>query len=78
MSVTEVLREQVKQSIDRADEKSLRMVQALLEIEQEDDWWDTLPDEVTNMLEASMKDGDDGKGISHEEMMKKNSQWFRK
>lgn len=78
MTDTEVLREHVKQYIDRADEKSLRLVQAILEIEEEEDWWDELPDEVRNMLEASIKDGDEGKGITHEEMMKKYSQWFKK
>ncbi len=78
MTDTEVLREHVKQYINRADEKSLRLVQAILEIEQEEDWWDELPEEVRNMLETSIKDGDEGKGISHEEVMKKYSQWFKK
>jgi predicted transcriptional regulator len=77
MTDTEILREHVKQYIDRADEKSLRLVQAILEIEEGEDWWDELPKEIRNLLETSISDGDAGKGIPHEEMVKKYSQWFK-
>jgi len=78
MSDTEVLREHVKEYIDHADEKSLRIVQAILEIEQEEDWWDGLPAEVQHMLEAAIQEGEQGKGISHEQMIEKYSKWFKK
>jgi len=50
----------------------------VLKIEQEEeveegDWWDELPVQIQNMIDKSIKDGDDGKGISHEEMMEKHS-----
>ena len=32
--------------IEKADEKSLRMVRAMLEVDQEEDFWDTLPEYV--------------------------------
>lgn len=78
MTETEILREQVKQYVEHADNKSLRIVQAILEIEQEEDWWEELPAEVQQMLEAAIKEGDEGKGISNDQMMEKHSKWFKK
>jgi len=80
MTDTEILREQVKESLDHADTKSLKIVQAILEIEQADDedWWDQLPPEVQSMLNAAIKEGEEGKGITHEEMVEKYAQWFKK
>lgn len=85
MTATEILREEVKQYIDRADDKSLRIVKAILEIEQEEDIdgddevdWDDLPEELQRSIEAGIKDADEGRVISHEEMKKKYPQWFRK
>jgi len=80
MTDTEILREQVKEYIDNADAKSLKIVQAILEIEQADDedWWDELPHEVQTMLNAAIKEGEEGKGITHEEMIEKYPQWFKK
>ncbi len=80
MTDTEILREQVKESINNADAKSLKMVQAILEIDQADDedWWDELPREVQSMLNAAIKEGEEGKGITHEQMVEKYAQWFKK
>ncbi len=71
MSETEQLRNNIKQNIDHADEKTLRMVQAILEIEKEYDFWDDLPDEVKDDVEEAIKQGERGEGKSHEEVMKK-------
>ena len=78
MKKAEKLRKEVLELIDKADDKSLRIVKAILKIEQEEeaeegDWWDELPVQIQNMIDKSIKDGDDGKGISHEEMMEKHS-----
>ena len=78
MTTTEALHKEVLELVDKADDKSLRIVKAILKIEQEEeveegDWWDELPVQVQNMIDKSIKDGDDGKGISHEEMMEKHS-----
>ena len=79
MTATEVLRKQVKQSIDKADDKSLRRVQAILEVDQEEeDWWDELPREVQVSLKRALKESEEGKGIPHEQMLEKYSKWFKK
>jgi hypothetical protein len=78
MTDTEILRKQVREYVEHADNKSLRIVQAILEIEQEEDWWDELPEEVQHMLDAAIKQGEEGKGISHEQMIEKYSKWFKK
>lgn len=69
MSETEQLRNKIKQNIDQADEKVLRMVNAILEIEQEYDFWDDLPDYVKNEVEESIVEADKGLGKTHEEVM---------
>jgi len=71
MSETEQLRNSIKQYIDHADEKVLRMVQAILEIEQEYDFWDDLPEDVKNDVEEAIVQADQGLGKPHEEVMKK-------
>jgi len=80
MSDAEMLREKVKEYVDHADVKSLKIVQAILEMEQADDqdWWDELPREVQSMLNTAIKEGEEGNGITHEQMVEKYSQWFKK
>ena len=79
MTATEILRKQIKRSIDKADDKSLRRVQAILEVDQEEeDWWDALPSEIQQSLERALKESEEGKGIPHAQMMEKYSKWFRK
>jgi hypothetical protein len=43
MTATELLRTSIKKQIDIADEKSLKIIQAVLNINEETDWWDELP-----------------------------------
>lgn len=71
MSETEQLKQNIIQSLDQADEKVLRMVQAILEIEQEYDFWDDLPDEVKNDVEQALIESEKGLGETHEEVLKK-------
>jgi len=60
------------------------MAKAIFEIEQEDDTnmedesWEDLPKELQLSIEKGIKEGEEGKGIPHEAVMKKYSQWFRK
>jgi|GEM_PF-617465 len=70
MSTTELLRRQVQEYVSVASEKSLRIVQAILEIEEEEDWWDTLPESVQRSIEKGIKESDEGNVIPHEEVMK--------
>jgi hypothetical protein len=81
MTATEALRKEVKKYIDKADDKSLRIVKAILEIEQEyeeEEDWDDLPKEFQILLEEAIKETDAGGGMLHEEVVAKYPQWFRK
>lgn len=77
-TTADALRKQVQKYVARADEKSLRMVQAILEIEQDEDWWDSMPDNVRKSVETAIKESDEGKTVPHEEVMKMYKQWLKK
>lgn len=70
------MRKEVKKHIDTADEKTVKMVYAMLEAEQEDDWWDKLPPKVRTEIDEALAELDKGKGIPHEVVLKKYSKWF--
>jgi uncharacterized protein HemY len=77
MSAIEILRNEAKQYIDEADEKAIKMVIAMLEVNAEEDednedadWWKNMPDDIKAEVEESIKESEEGKGIPHEEAMK--------
>ena len=72
------LRKEVIDYLETADEKTVRMIHAMLEVDAEEDWWDEMPDSVRTDVEAAMQESERGEGISHEEVKKTYSQWFAK
>lgn len=76
MTTTEKLRLNVKKQIDTADERSLRVVSAILNAETEYDWWDDLSDAAISSIEKGLKDAEDGKVTPHKEVMKKYKKWL--
>lgn len=70
MSETEELKQSIIQALDQADEKTLRMIQAILQVHLEHDFWYDLPEEVKNDVEEAIKESDRGEGKTHEEVMK--------
>ncbi len=78
MSAVKKMRTEVKKYIDNADEKVVKMVHAMLEVDAEADWWDAMPDEVRADVETAIRQADKGQLISHEEVKKKYPQWFSK
>lgn len=78
MTEVNILKKQVKKYIDTADEKVVKMVHAMLEINAEKDWWDDLPEDVKSEIAEAQKELDKGKGISHVKVKKLYSQWFPK
>jgi predicted transcriptional regulator len=77
MTATEALRKQIKKDIDKADEISLRRVNAILQIDQQD-FWDTLPAHVKDDIEEALQQSERGEGTPHEEVMKKYDKWRTK
>ncbi len=46
------------------------MIQAILQVHLEHDFWYDLPEEVKNDVEEAIKESDRGEGKTHEEVMK--------
>lgn len=73
---TKEMRKEVKKFVDEADDKTVKMLYALMEAERENDWWDDLPVDVKKEIDKAITDLDKWKGTSHEQVMKKYSKWF--
>jgi predicted transcriptional regulator len=73
-----ILRKEVKRYIDTADEKVVKMIHAMLEVEQESDWWDELSDEAKTSIDKGLKDAQAGRVIPHDVVMKKYRKWLSK
>ena len=69
------LRRKTKKFIDKADVKTIKMVHAMLEAEQESDWWDDLSSQVKSSIARGLKDSEEGRTLSHEVVMKKYKKW---
>lgn len=70
------LRKEIIKYMKSADEKTVRMIHAMLEVDAEEDWWDEMPDTIKADVEAAMHESERDEGISHEEVKKTYSQWF--
>ena len=77
MSIT-ALKKEVKKNIDKADERVLKMVNALLLADQEEDWYNELPDEVKVDLDISLQQEKEGLLTPHADVMKKYKKWHTK
>jgi hypothetical protein len=78
MGGIDILKKQVKKYIDSADDRVVKVVHAILERNAEDDWWDSLPDDVKHEINEALVDLDEGKGVPHEEVKKMYPRWFSK
>jgi predicted transcriptional regulator len=78
MSNTTALRKEVKKYVDKADDRTLKIVHAMLEAEQDYDSWDELPASLKASINRGLKQADKGIVIPHEEVIKKYKKWFTK
>ena len=78
MDTVKAMREDVKKYIDTADEKVVKMVHAMLEVDAETDWWDSMPDNVRKDVEIALAESENGKVISHQEIQKRYQKWLVK
>ena len=78
MDGLQTIRKEVKKYIDKADEPTLKSVQALLVANEKGDWMNELPNDVIDEIDKALNDLDAGKGIPHAEIAKKYPQWFAK
>jgi predicted transcriptional regulator len=66
-----LIKKQAKKYLDTADEKVVKMVYAMLEVDAQKDWWDDVSDEAKTSIEKGLKDAAAGKVTPHKEVMKK-------
>lgn len=78
MSAAKSLRNEVKKYIDTADEKIVKMIHAIIEVEEESDWWDDLSDGAKDSIQRGLKDADAGRVTPNEVVMKKYQKWLSK
>jgi len=78
METNNLLRKKVKKYIDQVDDKTVKMVYALLEAENNYDDWDELPDAIKNAIDESIQQADNGQFLLHEDVMKKYNKWLTK
>ncbi len=78
MSSVNAMRREVKKYIDTADEKVVKMVHAMLEVDAENDWWDSMPDNVKKDVDAALAESETGKVTPHEEIQKRYHKWLSK
>ena len=73
MNPEKIMRQQVKKYIDTADVKVVKMMHAMLEEDADNDWWDTMPDNVKADVEAALKESEKGQVIQ-----KRYAKWIVK
>ncbi len=76
MKETSLLKKQTKKYIDTADEKVVKMIHAMLQVNAETDWWDDVSDAAKKSIEKGLQDVAAGKTRPHKEVMKKYKKWL--
>ena len=71
------LREELKTMLDSADEKTLRMMYAMLEASEQRDWWDELEPGQQQGLESAINEANDNKNIVSLETFKQEFEQWR-
>jgi hypothetical protein len=78
MKAEKIMRQEVKKYIDTADLKVVKMMHAMLEVDADNDWWDTMPDKIKADVEAALIESEKGQVTSHAEVQKKYKKWIVK
>ena len=78
MPDTTVLRKQVKKFVEKANERELKIIYQLFEIDRESDWWPEISKEHQIAIKEAIAEADKGEVIPHQEMVKKYRKWLKK
>lgn len=76
MDEVTILKNKAKKYLDNADEKTIKMIYAMLEVDAQNDWWNDLSEPAKNSIQQGLKDVENGKVIPHKEVMKKYNKWL--
>lgn len=77
MNTVKTMRQEVKKYID-TDEKVMKMMHAMLEVDAGNDWWDAMPDKVKADMEEALVESEKGQVTSHAEIQKRYKKWLAK
>jgi len=78
MDNLKVLRQEVKKYIDAADAKVVKMMHAMLEVDADSDWWETLPEDIKADVEAALSESEKGTVIPHAKIQNRYKKWLVK
>ena len=56
----------------------MEMISDQMEAERGGDWWDELTDEDKQRLEQSMREAEEGKTVSHEQVQRETREWLKR
>jgi hypothetical protein len=78
MDTEKLMRQEVKKYIDIADVKVLKMMHAMLEVNAENDWWDSMPNSIKKDVETALLQSKKGQVTPHQEVKKRYQKWIAK
>ncbi len=78
MTADKIMRQEVKKYIDGADLKVVKMLHAMLEVDADNDLWETMPNTIKADVEAALLESKNGETIPHEVIKKRYQQWIVK
>jgi hypothetical protein len=78
MNAEKIMRQEVKKYIDTADVKVVKMMHAMLEADADNDWWDTMPDNVKADVEAALTESKKRQVTPHAQIQKRYQKWLVK
>jgi predicted transcriptional regulator len=67
-----------KKIIDTDDKGIINHIKAVFETHPEENWFESLPDDVKASVEQGIIEADSGEGTPHEEVMKRVKLWLKK
>lgn len=67
----------MKREVDKADERTLKIIYAVLEAENSYGDWKSRPEDLKNSIDKGLQQADEGQLISHEEAKKIRERAFR-
>ena len=73
-----LLREEVKTMIDKADEKTIRMMYAMLEAGNEEDWWNELNNEEKKEIDIAIEESENQNNLIPYETFQSEFNTWRK
>ena len=76
MDEVTILKNKAKKYLDNADEKTIKMIYAMLEVDAQNDWWDDLPESAKDSIQGGLRDIENGKVTPHKEVMRKYKKWL--